>query len=100
MDEPLNHCCETCLVLTTDSLELQAESTPGHNVSHGSIGGNLPVFYKKIEFDGRIYGAHLRCLKKKTTHTQVFDARNIFNPPAPPDGPHAIRRFNALVVPS
>ena len=100
MDEPLNHCCETCLIFTTDSLELQAESTPGHNVSHGGIGGDLPVFYKKIEFDCRIDRAYLRRHKKKTTHTQVFDSRSIFNPPAPPDCPHTLRRFNSRVVPS
>jgi len=100
LDKPFNHCRETCLIFAANSLELQTQSTPRLNVPHSGFDPDLPVLYKKVKLNRRADGAYLRCLDKQPTHAQILNSRRIFSSAAPPDGTHALRRFNSLVVPS
>lgn len=100
LEESFDHRGEVCLILGTNSLELQPKSTPSLNVTHRGIGPDFSILDEKMKLNRGVDGANLACLDKKTTDAQIFNPRRIFRSAAPPEHPHALGRFDSLVVSS
>jgi len=98
--EPLNHCRETCLVFTANSLELQTHSAFSLYVPDCGTGFDFSVLDKKMQFNRRADSAYLPCLNKEATHAQVANSRCVFRSAAPPEDRHALRSFDSLMVSS